>query len=190
MKERNGDYTGTFTGKRFHPLDPRPEDICLDDIAHALSNICRFNGHTKYFYSIAAHCINVYRYLFQRGLGQRICILGILHDASEAYICDIPRPFKPYLAGYRKIEENIMQAIYEHFGIEPPTFAEAQDIKEADDYVLSLEAKHLMSNTEGWNLVDSDPREHLIPHTSTTEFEFKAKIKAWQNMRLAVSQIF
>ena len=48
----------TFTGKRMYPLDPKPEDICIEDIAHALSNICRFTGHTKKFYSVGEHSIN------------------------------------------------------------------------------------------------------------------------------------
>lgn len=52
---RKGDWILTFTGRRFYPLDPRPEDVCLEDIAHALSLICRYNGHSRFFYSVAEH---------------------------------------------------------------------------------------------------------------------------------------
>ena len=88
----------TYTGKEFYPLDPNPADIDIKDIAHALSNCCRFAGHIKSFYSVAQHSVIV----------SELCepenaLAGLLHDASEAYLSDIARPVKytEQMEGYR-----------------------------------------------------------------------------------------
>jgi len=158
---RRGDYIGTFTGKQFWPLDPRPEEVCLEDIAHALANICRFNGHTNRFYSVARHCLNVEALLKQRGFDKRIRLYGLLHDAAEAYICDIPRPLKHFMPEYRETEDAVQKAIYKHFGLTWPTAEEEKAIKAADDYVLALEAKKLMRNIKAWNLVRTEPGDSI-----------------------------
>src|ERR1039457_118422 len=82
-------FIGTFSGLRFWPLDPNPEKILIDDIAHALAHQCRFGGHASRFYSVAEHSVHV----------SRLCppedaLWGLLHDASEAYLVDLPRPLK------------------------------------------------------------------------------------------------
>src|SRR5271156_4912831 len=77
----------TFTGKKFYPFNPKPQDIDIRDIAHALSNICRFTGHTKRFYSVAEHSRNVAKLV-----PAHMKLQALLHDASEAYLCDIARP--------------------------------------------------------------------------------------------------
>lgn len=174
---RKGDYIGTFTGKRFWPLDPKPEDVDLEDVAHALSNICRFNGHTWYFYSVAAHSINVFELLKRHGCDRRTQLLGLLHDAAEAYCCDIPRPLKQFLPGYKEIEIGIMATIYEHFGIAEPTEVEAKAIKWADNYILALEGKQLMKNIEEWNLIATDANFGIRVHTFGTFMEFMTKVQ-------------
>lgn len=82
----------TYTGKFVDPMNMRPEDICLPDIAHALAMKCRFGGHCREFYSIAQHCCLAATHI------QPICqhdrALALLHDASEAYLFDIPTPLK------------------------------------------------------------------------------------------------
>jgi hypothetical protein len=153
---RNGDYIGTYTGKKFYPLDPRPEDICLEDIAHALSYINRFNGHTNDPYSVATHSLNVEYRIAEQGYNFLTRLHGLLHDAAEAYCCDIPRPLKQLLPGYKEIETNIMDAIYKHFGLEAPTEEICKVISEADNYVLSLEAQKYMRNIEDWKLVKAN----------------------------------
>lgn len=158
---RKGDWIGTYTGKQLWPLDPRPEEVCLEDIAHALSQICRFNGHANRFCSVAHHCLNVERILEQRGFNKKIRLYGLLHDAAEAYICDIPRPLKQFMPEYKTVEINIQQAIYKHFGLPWPTAEEEEIIKAADDYVLALEAKKFMRNTEAWNLVRTEPGDSI-----------------------------
>ena len=77
----------TYTGKKFFPFDPRPEQICIEDIAHGLSMLCRFSGQCPYFYSVAEHSIYVVHCL-----PDNLQLEGLLHDASEAYLADLPRP--------------------------------------------------------------------------------------------------
>lgn len=149
---RRGEWLGTRSGKKFYPIDPKPEDVDLKDIALALSRICRFNGHTSQFYSVADHCINVQQYLSLCGASTKIQLYGLLHDAAEAYVCDIPRPLKIYLVGYAEIEKGVQKAIYEAFNLREPYPVEADFVKHADDYLLAVEAKELMHVTNDWKL--------------------------------------
>lgn len=166
---RKGDYIGTYTGIHFYPLDPRPEDVELDDIAHALSNICRFNGHTNEFYSVGTHSLNVCAVLMSWGWSKTVQLYGLLHDAAEAYCCDIPRPLKPYLEGHKDIESGIMSAVYQHFGLPGPDENICKVVKAADDHVLALEGKTLMHNIGEWNLVEA---EGDLLHLTSTKYDF------------------
>ena len=78
--ERIGSWLQTYTGKKFYPFDPREEEVDILDIAHALSQLCRFGGHTKEFYSVAEHCV-----LVSMCCPSEVKLLGLLHDAAEAY---------------------------------------------------------------------------------------------------------
>lgn len=106
-----GDWIQTAHGRQFWPMDPRPDEVHLDDIAHALSMLCRFGGHCKRFYSVAEHCV-----LMARAAPDRhTAFWALLHDASEAYLVDVPRPIKPYLIGYDEAEARIMRAVEYRF---------------------------------------------------------------------------
>ena len=96
LKDR---YLSTYTGKKFYPYDPRPEQICIEDIAHGLSMLCRFAGQCRFFFSVAEHSIAVAHLL-----PANLKLFGLLHDASEAYLADLPRPVKAGLPEYRAIE--------------------------------------------------------------------------------------
>ncbi len=129
----------TFTGKVFRPLDPDPEQICIQDIAHSLANQCRWTGHVKKFYSTAQHSYRV----------SQLCdkedrLWGLLHDATEAYIADIARPVKRFTdfgVGYEEIEENLMRAVCDRFGLE---YQMPESVKRADDLALFAEMRDLM----------------------------------------------
>ena len=151
--KREGDYLGTYSGNKFWPLDPRPEEVCLEDISHALSQICRFNGHTTEPYSVALHCLSVERLLEQRGYDKLTRLYGLLHDAAEAYVCDLPRPLKRFIKNYGIIELAVMDAVYKHFGLDRPSVEIEIAVGDADDYILALEAKKLMKGTDSWVLV-------------------------------------
>jgi len=148
---RKGDWLQTFSGIRFWPLDPRPEEICIEDIAHALAMQCRFAGHSKQFYSIAEHSVHV-SYLCDPGDE----LWGLLHDASEAYLCDLPRPIKhlPVMGEYQAAEKRLQQAIAERYGLSSEM---PGSVKLADNIMLSVEARELMAP------LDPDWDRWLIP---------------------------
>lgn len=136
---RIGDWIQTYLGHKFYPFDPRPEEIHIADIAHALSNICRFTGHTCRFYSVAQHSVHVCDILPP---DQQLA--GLLHDASEAYLTDFPRPLKlsPYFASnYRRTEAALEEAIHARFHLPHPR---AAAIHSADEAVLGTEILQLM----------------------------------------------
>lgn len=128
MAERKGTWMQTYTGRQFWPIDPRPEDVSILDIARALSMMCRYNGHCSVFYSVAEHSV-----LVSQSVPKKDALWALLHDASEAYIADIVRPAKPFIEGYRDVENRIMSAIAKHFSL-PSLIPET--IKEADMRIL------------------------------------------------------
>lgn len=145
-EERKGSWTQTYTGRAFFPLDPRPSDINRQDIAHALSQICRFGGHTTVPYSIAQHSIGV-----SQLCPPELKLFGLLHDASEAYMGDIITPIKhhPSMQVLVDMEDKIMAAIMEHFGLTwtgqlPPA------VHEADKIMLVTEARDLLATEPEW----------------------------------------
>lgn len=83
-----------FSGHRIDPLHIKEDDIHLEDIAHALSLICRGNGHIKYFYSVAQHSLNCAKKAKSRGYSQHVVLSCLFHDASEAYMSDLITPIK------------------------------------------------------------------------------------------------
>lgn len=146
--QRKGDWIETYTGKKFWPLDPRPEDICVEDIAHALSCTCRYNGHSKHFFSVAQHSLNCSIYALRK-FNYRFALLVLLHDAAEAYVSDIARPIKPFIRGFQEIEDKCQQVIYEALSVRPPNGIERGVIKHIDSIMLVTEAKELML-FDGW----------------------------------------
>ena len=101
----------THTGKFLDLLNPTPDMIDMEDIAHALAHLCRFTGHTQRFYSVAEHCVR----MVQWGLPGPAA-LRLMHDATEAYIGDVSTPLKTLLPNYGVIELDIRNAIAERFG--------------------------------------------------------------------------
>ena len=146
---RVGTAQYTFSGGEFYPLDPRPDEILLVDIAHALSNMCRFAGHVREFYSVAEHSVHV----SQRAMtlwgpreGQDLAgLAGLLHDGSEAYLVDVPRPMKNHamMKPYREAEAALQDHIYRRFGV-TMTPALEDVVRDADDEVLATERRDLM----------------------------------------------
>ncbi len=137
------DYITTYQKVHFTPLDPREEDILIEDIAHALSLMSRANGHFPAFHSVAQHCIECCEEALARGLSQRIALACLLHDASEAYLADITRPVKQHLPQYRAIEHNLLNAIYQKY-LKGITEEEEGIVKEIDDTLLYYEFFHFM----------------------------------------------
>lgn len=137
--DRKGDWIQTYSGRQFWPIDPRDGDFFIEDIAHALSNICRYAGHCRDFYSVAQHSVLCsYFEPFDHPLEK------LLHDASEAYLVDIPRPLKhdPEMKGYLRIERRLEAALATQFKL---NFPWPEGVKIADDKVLSTEKRDLMN---------------------------------------------
>lgn len=141
-------YITTYTGKHFKPEDPDPDMIRIEDIAHALSLICRGNGHVKTFWSVGQHSINCAKEAWARGLSNRMALACLLHDASECYMSDIPRPFKKVLPEYRAHEERLLDMIYEKFLGGSLTQEEKQKLKEIDDAMLWYDLEELLDETQ------------------------------------------
>ena len=135
---RYGDWMQTFTGRAFWPMDPRPEDVCIEDIAHALSMQCRYAGHCRVFFPVAQHSL-----LVARHLPPELRLWGLLHDSPEAYLVDVPRPVKPFLRGYREAEDRVMDAIVQAFGLRPERMPD--EVKRVDTAILADEARQLMA---------------------------------------------
>lgn len=128
----------TNSGKRFNPTEPVPDAIIIQDIAHSLSMQCRFSGHVNRFYSVAQHSVGV-SYL----CNAEDALWGLLHDATEAYLVDIPSPLKrdDKFVFYRDMEAKMQTAICERFGLEDK---EPPSVKKADQLMLVTEARDLM----------------------------------------------
>lgn len=126
----------TYTGKQFFPLEARSADIDIADIAHALSLQCRFNGHCRCFYSVAEHSVRV-----SRAVPASHARWGLLHDAGEAYLSDLPRPIKLELPAFSAFEGRLLEVVAERFGLPWPMPPEVLD---ADNRLLVTEARDLM----------------------------------------------
>lgn len=117
LNENHYDYISTYSGGKLHFKNPQPEEILIEDIAHNLSMICRYNGSVEKMYSVAQHSIAVAAAVLKATGDYEQALAGLLHDASEAYLCDIPQPIKPHLKGYKSMENRITKAINKKFGV-------------------------------------------------------------------------
>lgn len=159
MSDRFGDWIQTFTGLRVYPLDARPEEIDIRDIAHSLSLTCRFNGHTRVGYSVAQHAVHVSR-LVSPGCAK----WALHHDDAEAYLSDVPRPVKRFMPEYKRIEASLLQVIGERFGLPWPM---PTQVSWGDCKALATEKRDLLANPcLKWDgdLPEPDP-EVIVPLT-------------------------
>ena len=153
------DYITTYTGIHFYPTEPDPEGICIEDIAHALSLLCRGNGHVSTFWSVAQHCIICAREAAAREWPARLVLACLLHDAGECYLSDVPRPFKAELAGYREHEGGLLDMIYTRYLGSPLSPEEQRMVREIDDGALYYDLRELLHNEQS----EQDPQFHVIP---------------------------
>lgn len=168
-QKRIGDWIQTRCGVRLHILDTRPEDFKIEDIAHALSNQCRFAGHTRTFYSVAEHSVRVAlaveaklivhpvtEAFLEMGMLdhefiRQLCYSALMHDASDAYMLDMPRPFKylPEFKVYKDIEHDVMSKMASAMNFSYP---KPSVVGWADNVLLGTEARDLFSfNLDNWN---------------------------------------
>ena len=131
------------TGFLVTPTAPATGTIFIEDIAHALAHECRFGGHVREHYSVAQHCVLVSWHVLPH-----LRLEALLHDAAEAYLKDIPRPFKkdPAMSGYRATEKIFETAIAARFGLHTWDSPEVHDI---DMVVCAAEQRDLTKQPEG-----------------------------------------
>lgn len=130
------DNITTYSGAHFAPMKPDADCIHITDIAHALSLICRGNGQVKTFFSVGQHCINCALEAEARGYSRRMILACLLHDASECYLSDVPRPFKKYLKDYRELEDRLLDVINTKYLGSVLSDEEQKRIKEIDNDLL------------------------------------------------------
>lgn len=140
-------YITTYSKIHFTPTEPNEEDIKMEDIAHALSLLCRANGHFKTFFSVAQHSINCAAEAKARDCSAKVQLACLLHDASEAYLSDITRPVKKELPIYLRIEEKLQNMIWNKFLTDPLTDEEIKQVFEIDDAMLYFEFEHFMEES-------------------------------------------
>lgn len=150
---RYGGWLQTHAGKTFFFGDIQPEDICIEDIAHALSNYCRFAGHCDEFYSVAQHCCFVADLL--RDCGRECQLAGLLHDSTEAYLGDVTRPLKRMLPEYQAIELKLEEILQLKFGV---NWLNDPRVKIADNIALMTEARDLLGEKpQSWGYAGVEP---------------------------------
>lgn len=129
----------TFTGKVFDLLIPDPNSICIEDIAHGLSHTARFAGQLPCFYSVAQHSV-----LVANKVPPELKLAALLHDASEAYMGDMPSPFKSLMPEFQAIEARVMEVIASKFGFKYPL---ERSVKYADYHLLNQEWNSFVNET-------------------------------------------
>lgn len=147
---RAGDFMQTYTGRQFWPMDPRDFEVDINDIAHSLSMQCRYAGHVDRFYSVAEHSVLLAEWVNQ--YDSDATLWALMHDASEAYLVDVPRPVKPFLTGYKAAESKVMAAICNRFNL-PLRMPEI--VHEADNRIIADELINLVPMD--WHKQHNDP---------------------------------
>ena len=155
-------YITTYTGKHFDPAEPERDKIDIRDIAHALSLICRGNGHVKTFFSVGQHCIHCALEAEARGYSTRLTLACLLHDASECYLSDVPRPIKGNLPQYKVVEERLLEQVYIKYLGSALTDEEERQVKQIDKDMLYYDLLNLL-----------DEKMEQEPPVMATEFSYE-----------------
>jgi hypothetical protein len=144
-----GPYLQTVSGRWVNPFDPDPAQLEAGDIARALANQCRFGGHSRVFYSVAQHSVIVSRLVEERGGDVEDAFAALMHDATEAYLGDMPHPLKhrsPLGAAFKEAEAHLERAIRDRFDIKP----DVPKINPADRALLASERRAFSAESWHW----------------------------------------
>lgn len=176
---RKGDWIQTFTGKRFYVLDPRPADVDIRDIGHALSLQCRYGGHARFFYSVAEHCVILAMWVWATTKNAKLAFAALMHDAAETYLPDLARPTKHHMPEYTAVEARLESVIFPIFSVGQ---VELDLIKEFDTRILMDERKVLFDVPLKWG-TDNEPLGVRIFgwHPSMAEREFATMFNILRN---------
>ena len=194
MKTNPVGWIQTYSGIKMWPLEPDEDTILLPDIAHALSFQCRFGGHSSRFYSVGQHCILVSDLCAKYGENVKTQLAGLLHDATEAYLVDLPRPVKLQMPDYKVIEAKLEKCIANRFKLSHADFA---SVKKYDEIALAVEAEKLMCpihpewNTSGVQDMNADGNYGLLAgylSPEECEIQYLKKFKELWSIRKDIGE--
>ena len=157
---KGNDWIQTYTGQKLFPLNPKFEDIKIEDIAHSLSLKCRFGGHSICHYGVSQHSV-----LVSENVPEQYALCALMHDSSEYALCDLASPIKCHFPNFARAELKLMKVIAKKFGFVWP---EPLCVKRADRILLNTERRDLMFNpgNESWGLENYPPlKKAIIPWT-------------------------
>jgi len=148
----------TINGRYFDFANMESFDFDIETIAHALSNLCRFTGHSGAFYSVCQHSV-----LVSRLVPDHLALHGLLHDATEAFMGDISSPLKAMLPDYKRLEDRLEAVILRKFGLDGAKYFE---VKKADLIALRTEQRDIMHSHDQWEGLDGiEPdKGRIVPH--------------------------
>lgn len=159
-------WISLLSGATFNYNKPEESNVTIDDIASAVSNICRFSGHLPRFYSVAQHLVNT-----SRIVPPEHAFTALMHDTAEAFTNDLPTPLKWAFPIFKELETNIEAAMSAKFGFQ---FPYPKLIKEADTNMLILEKLYVKEDTSVWPNYEGIEVDHLVPLVS---------LESWQPRR-------
>jgi len=170
----------TRSGIYFDYVKPTAHMIKIEDIAKALSNTCRFGGHSR-FYSVAEHSVHCAQLAVDMELNNESVLYALMHDAQEAYIGDMPKPLKMIMPEFQALEERIERVVYAALGV---VTTDSRTIKRIDMMMLKAEKLYLFSDDKQvWPCIASIPEVMIdikcwTPERAETEF-----MGVWNELR-------
>jgi hypothetical protein len=171
-------FTQTHSGGKVWAQDCIFDELTIEDVAHSLSNLCRFNGHTIKFYSVAEHCWLLAHWAYRTTEDKSLAYAALMHDCCEAIIGDVPQPIKKSLMDFSVLEERILKAMAEKFEFSYPL---PSIIMEADRRIVINERHALMTPTpDDWGMGDIEPLDRVFveghdPEVAKVLFELAHK---------------
>lgn len=167
VHETRGNFITTYSGANFFVDECNIEDIPIQDIAHALSMNCRYNGHSEMFYSVAEHSV-----LVSKLVPEKDALWGLMHDVTEAFVPDVPRPFKHLIYGFKEFENILAKKMAKYYGLRWP---EPKSVLHIDKNIVGSEARVIFPNPPEWVTFYEDVCPHdmirgLPPKKAEREF--------------------
>lgn len=170
MSKKKSFFLQTRAGHSFYPKEGKISTVTIEDIAHALSNLCRYNGHCRKFYSVAEHSVLVAKIIRHIWPHDKNAIwAGLLHDATEAYVGDVTTPLKITMPQFMALEDKVARQIAKTFKIKWNKRT-VERVKIADMIALSTEAHKLFTDVSEWSSIENfDPLPELLHHSFPVE---------------------
>lgn len=179
-------HINTHSGKLVDIENPSPDSIVIEDIAHALSFICRGCGNTNFFFPVARHCVYCAMEARARGLSEEVVLACLLHDASEAYMTDIPKPIKDnLLPQYITYEKAFLDCIYRKFLGRTLSDEETGQVEDIDHALLQYDLKYLLNIEVELPEIHIDLKYEYEPFEKSREDFIKLFNESTQNLNLS-----